>query len=106
MSYDKSRIDILTWSSDRMARLEDQIMGLESELAAAKAEIAKFDSWVSHGVNAKIIGPTPFELLKSENARLRAALEKIYEVTRVMSDLYSRDIGTIAASALEGKREG
>lgn len=73
---------LLGKSGSREAKLIAELQAAEKwgkyiwdKLAAAKAEIEKINLWAGQGVNAKIVGPTPFELMESENKRLREALK-------------------------------
>ena len=56
---------------------------------------------IGSGISDRAAAQQRIESLESKLALAVKALEKIYDLTKIMSDIYSRDIGDIASTALE-----
>lgn len=82
--------------------MTDRIETLDTQLAAAKAEIERLNDIGFKTERREQKYAEIMEQYRVETKRLREALKKILHLTIMMSDPYSRDIGTTALAALDG----
>jgi len=61
---------------------------------------------IGSGISDRAAAQQRIESLESKLALAVKALEKIYDLTEIMFDIYSRDIGDIATSALAEIKNG